>query len=58
MVNKKFLVVLLTLFLFFLVSCNTQKVIKSNFKEEIPDIISTNSDMNYIQITLILKVLI
>jgi hypothetical protein len=47
MVNKKFIGILLTLFAFFLVSCNTQKSVKNNFEEDIPDIISTNLD-NYL----------
>jgi len=44
MINKKFICIFLTLFIFFLVGCNSQKTIKNKDDENIPDIILTNSN--------------
>ena len=44
MVNKKFLCVFLTFFIFLLVSCNTKNPPQNKYEEDIPDIISTNSN--------------
>jgi len=44
MINKKFICILLTLFLFSLVSCTHPKNIKNEYKEDIPNTISTNSN--------------
>jgi hypothetical protein len=44
MVNKRFIGILPTLLAFFLIGCNTEKAIKNNFEEDMPEIISTNLD--------------
>jgi len=49
MIKKKFIYILLTLFVFFLVSCNNERTIKNRYEENIPDTISNNdSNLNYI----------
>ncbi len=44
MINKKFIGIFFTLFIFFLVGCNSQKAITDKDEENISDIILTNSN--------------
>ena len=44
MVNKSFIYIFFTLYIFLLVSCTTQNTIKNEYKEDIPDTISSNSN--------------
>ena len=44
MVNKKFICVFLTFFIFLLVSCNTKNPLQNKYEEDIPNTVSINSN--------------